>query len=71
MPRVATVIQQFLRSLVPSANGGDLLSLRMHLAEVDAEPALAVVNLMHVSPPSKDSGVARRKFRAGTNGDGG
>ena len=64
MPRVTAIIQQLLRSLVPGANQGDLVGLGMRLAEVDAQPALPVVDLLHVSPPLKDSGAKRRKFRA-------
>jgi len=69
---VTAIIQQLLRSLVPSANQGDLVGLGMRLAEVGAQPALPVVNLLHVSPPSKDSGAKRRKFRAArpATGDG-
>jgi len=53
---VTAIIQELLRSLVPSANQGDLVGLGMRLAEVGAQPALPVVNLLHVSPPFlKDS----------------
>ena len=52
VPRMTAVIQQLLRSLMPSANRGDLLGLRVRLAEMDTQAALSIVNLLHVSPPS-------------------
>ena len=58
VPRVTAIIQQLLGSLVPSANRGDLIGLRMRLTEVDTQPALPVMNLLHVSPPF--SGLGRR-----------
>ena len=58
VPRVTTVIEQLLRSLGPSANGGDLVGLGMRLAEMGAQPALPVVKLLHVSPPFE--GLGRR-----------
>jgi hypothetical protein len=41
---------------VPRANGRELIGLRMRLAEVHTQPALALVKLLHVSPPLKSLG---------------
>lgn len=58
MPRVTAVIEQLLRCLVASANGRDLLGLRMRLAEMETQAALSIVKLLHASPPLKDSSRA-------------
>ena len=49
--RVTAVIDERLRSLVLAPDGSDLLGSRVRLAEVNAQAALSVVDLLHVSPP--------------------
>lgn len=49
--RVAAVIEELFRSAVLSPDAGELLSSRMSLAKMDAQSALPIVKLLHVSPP--------------------
>ena len=48
--RVTALIDQHLGRLVLLADRDELLRPRVALAEVDAETALSVVNLLHVVP---------------------
>lgn len=51
VPRVTALVHEHLRRFVLAANVDQLLRTRMRLTEMDAEPALPVLNLLHVSPP--------------------
>jgi hypothetical protein len=46
-------VQQVFRGLVLPPDVDQLLIRRMRLAEVVAEPALAIVNVLHRVPPTK------------------
>ena len=70
VPRVTAIIQQLLGSLVPSANRGDLIGLRMRLTKVDTQPALPVKNLLHVSPPFLGLGRRTSQVPRSQVGDG-
>jgi hypothetical protein len=50
MSRVAAVVQQLFRRFVFAPDRGELLSARVGFAEVCAEAALAVMELLHGSP---------------------
>ena len=54
---MTAVIHKHFRSLVLRANARELFGLRMRFAEVHAQAALSVVNLLHVSPPLKKLGA--------------
>lgn len=62
--RVAALIDQHLRRLVLLPDGDQLLGPRMGLAEVNAESALSVVDLLHVFPLPLKADHSIGKFHA-------